>query len=87
MHQILYELKEGGIISDVKIPNCEELAYQPARDLNSLSVKFVLEALERRGVDSLPVTGSAEFDALSATMESFSAIIEKSPENKLLKDL
>lgn len=87
VHQIIYELKESHIITDVNIPEREELAYQPARDINSLTVKFVIEALERRGVDSIPVTRAAQLEVLSATMESFSKMIERSPENKLLKDL
>ncbi|MEA3471690.1 MAG: YhjD/YihY/BrkB family envelope integrity protein, partial [Thermodesulfobacteriota bacterium] len=52
VHQILYELVESGIVSDVKTAEYKELAYQPARDINSLSVKFVIEALEKRGVDN-----------------------------------
>ncbi len=87
VHQILYELTESGIVSDVTTTEYKEVAYQPARDINSLTVKFVIEALEKRGVDNIPVTMSAELEALSATMESFSKMINNSPENKLLKDL
>jgi len=87
VHQILYELTESGIVSDVTTAEYKELAYQPARDINSLTVKFVIEALEKRGVDIVPVTRSAELEKLVATMESFSKMIENSPENKLLKDL
>jgi membrane protein len=87
VHQILYELAESGIVSDVTTSESREVAYQPARDINSLTVKFVIEALERRGMDTIPIARSAEFEALSATMESFSDMIKSSPENKLLKDL
>jgi membrane protein len=87
VHQILYELAESGIVIDVKTAEYKEQAYQPARDINSLSVKFVIEALEKRGVDSIPITRSAELETLVATMESFSEMISSSPENKLLKDL
>jgi membrane protein len=87
VHQILYELTESGIVSDVTTTEYKEVAYQPARDINSLTVKFVIEALEKRGVDNIPVTMSAELETLSATMESFSEMINNSAENKLLKDL
>jgi membrane protein len=87
VHQILFELAESGIVVDVKAAEYKELAYQPARDINSLSVRFVVEALEKRGVDYIPVAKTAELEALSAAMESFSEMIKRSPENKLLKDL
>ncbi|MBW2637074.1 MAG: YihY family inner membrane protein [Deltaproteobacteria bacterium] len=87
VHQILYELTESGIVSDVTTAEYKEVAYQPARDINSLTVKFVIDALEKRGVDVIPVARSAELEALLTTMESFSKMIESSPENKLLKDL
>jgi membrane protein len=87
VHQILFELAESGIVIDVKAAEYKEQAYQPARDINVLSVRFVLEALEKRGVDYIPVAKTAELEALAATMESFSEMIKSSPENKLLKDM
>lgn len=87
VRQILYELADSGIISDTSNDESKEVAYQPARDINMLTVKYVIEALENRGTDNIPVVHSRELTALSDTLEVFGDTIEASPANKLLKDI
>ena len=87
VRQIIYELTEAGVISEVKTQEYKEMAYQPARDTQSLSIKSTIEALEHRGVDNIPVAQTAELRVLSDSLQNFSSIVEKSPANKLLKDI
>jgi membrane protein len=84
---ILYELVESGLFSDTKDDEAKELAYQPARDINLFSVKYIIEALDHRGVDNIPVARTRELEALSNTLREFGDTIEKSPANKLLRDI
>ncbi|MBW1902186.1 MAG: YihY/virulence factor BrkB family protein, partial [Deltaproteobacteria bacterium] len=65
----------------------KEAAYQPARDINMLTVTYVIEALERSGTDNIPVVQSRELTALSDALKVFGDTIEASPANKLLKDI
>ena len=87
VRQILFELVESGILSEVRKDNSKDVAYQPAVDVGKLTIKFVVEALEHRGIADIPVGKTQELDKLSNCLGTFSDDIEKSPANILLKDL
>jgi len=87
VNRILHELVASGIVSDIQTEEDKEVAYQPARDINSLTVKFVLQSLEDKGVDTIPVAKTAEFKALSEILTAFRDEIDRSPSNRLLKDI
>jgi membrane protein len=87
VRQLLYDLSESGIISEVRKGEDKELAYQPATDVDKLTVKFIIDRLEQRGTSSIPVLRSVEMDKLSDCLRQFDATIEKSPANILLKNL
>jgi membrane protein len=87
VRQLLYDLSESGILSEVKKGEDKELAYQPATDVDKMTVKFVIDRLEQRGTSSIPVLRSAEMDKLSDCLRQLDATIEKSPANVLLKNL
>jgi len=87
VQQTLDELVEGGIFSYAETKENNELFYQPARDINGITIKSIIEALERRGVDNITVAQTSELKILSETLQAFSDVIEKSPSNRLLKDI
>ena len=86
VRQILFELVESGILSEVRKDN-KDVAYQPAIDVGKLTIKFVVELLENRGISNIPVGKTEELDKLSSCLRTFAGDIEKSPANILLKDL
>ena len=87
VRQILFELVESGIVSEVKADNSEESAYQPGVDVGKLSVKYVLDAMEQRGYSNIPVRETVELEKLSGCLDKLAEGIENSPGNILLKDL
>ncbi len=87
LHQIMHELVDAGVLSEISHDEFEDPAYQPARDVNLLSVSAVIQLLEQRGSDGIPVVQSSELQVLSDTLQTFEDIIEQSPANKLLKDI
>jgi membrane protein len=87
VRQILYELSESEVLSEVRNSKEKEFAYQPAIDVDKITVKFVIDRLEMHGTASIPVAKSGEFDKLSDCLKQFGAVIEKSPANILLKNL
>jgi membrane protein len=87
VRQLLYELSESGILSEARKGEDKELAYQPAIDVDKITVKFVIDQLERRGSADVPVIKSKEFDKLSDSLQQFGKVIEGSPANILLKNL
>jgi membrane protein len=87
VHNILYDLVESGLVSETITDQDKEIAYQPARDINTLTIQSVLEALEQSGTDTLPVAQTEGHQALSEALKNLNAAMESSPANKLLKDI
>ena len=87
VRQILFELVESGVLSQVKKGDNRDVAYQPAVDVGKLTVKYVVESLEQRGNSTIPVGQRSELEKLSDCLNTFADDIEKSPANILLKDL
>jgi membrane protein len=87
VEQILEELVEAGILSDTEVKKNKEMSYQPARDINAISINTVIEALEQKGVNNIPVAQTAELRHLSEALKTLNEEIEKSSANRLLKDI
>ena len=87
VRQILYELVEAGVVSEAKTEEDKEVAYQPARDVEALTVKYVIDALEGRGHTEIPVAKSNELERLSDCLEKFGRAVEASGANVALKNI
>ncbi|MCM8756552.1 MAG: YihY/virulence factor BrkB family protein, partial [Candidatus Omnitrophica bacterium] len=86
VRDILYELTKVGIFTSVQ-EGTRTPAYQPALDINLLTIKFVMDKLDTYGTDSLPVVNTKELKRIKESLEIFGKIIEESPANLLLKDI
>jgi membrane protein len=87
VNQILYDLVTSGILSEVRMEQEKYIAYEPARDPDTLTIKYVIDALESRGSDNIPVAQSQELDRLVGRLNEFSDLLAKSEANRLLKDI
>jgi len=87
VNEILFELVKSHILSVTEGKEAGEPGYQPALDINALTIQHVIESMERRGLNTMPFAHTPEFSALAETMELFGETIEKLPANRLLKDL
>jgi membrane protein len=87
VHQIIFDLIESGLVSETRTKADKEFAYQPARDINKMTIQYVLEALDQSGTDDIPVAKTEDYQTLSDALQNFGEAMEISPANKLLKDL
>jgi membrane protein len=87
VHQILNELTESGIVSDTQTEEPKEPGYQPARDIGTLTIQLVIDSLEDRGTDTIPVAQTDESKVLSEILRAFRDVVAQSPSNRLLKDI
>lgn len=87
VNDLLFELVKCDIVSVVEIEGDGEKGHQPAIDINVLTIQYVVEAMENRGLNTLPFAHSSEFASLSASLAWFGQAIGNMPENKLLKAL
>jgi membrane protein len=87
VRQILYELVESGIFSEVKTEENKDVGYHPGRDVEALTVKYVIDALEQRGYADIPVAESNELGKLKDSLDKFGKAVEESPANISLKNI
>ena len=87
VNQILYELVASGVVSEVVADKDKAVVYQPASDPNHMTIKFVIDALERQGSNTIPVAQSEELEKLSESLRAFSDLVEESPANHLLSEI
>jgi membrane protein len=87
VRQLLFELVESEILSEVKKEDEKDIAYQPAIDVGKLSVKYIVEALDKRGTSDLPMEQTNELKKISECLKAFAGDLEKSPANILLRDI
>jgi membrane protein len=87
VHRILADLSAAGLFCAVKADEGEEAAYQPARDIRGITVKGVIDALERGASADLPFTHAGDFRAISGILDAFGKAVARSPENRLITDL
>ncbi|MFC1489002.1 YihY/virulence factor BrkB family protein [Thermodesulfobacteriota bacterium] len=85
--KILDELVESGVVSSTAPESNNDIAFQPSRDINLLTVNSVIQALEHAGIDDFPMAQTTELQALSEALQTFGDEIDKSPANRLLKDI
>jgi membrane protein len=87
VRRILVDLVDSGIISRAQTRQNTESTYQPALDINLLTIKYIIGALEHRGIESIPMAETTVSKKLLETLQTFSDAIEKSPANRLLKEI
>ena len=87
VHSILFDLVASDLVSEIRTKVDKEFAYQPARDINRMTIQYVLQALDHKGTEDIPVAKTDDYQALSEALEDFSEAMQGSPANKLLKDI
>ncbi|MBF0594139.1 MAG: YihY family inner membrane protein [Candidatus Omnitrophica bacterium] len=87
VQDILFELTEIGIVSEIKDATYKQSSYQPARDIRNISIHFVIDAIDKKGAGDIPVAQTEELTALKESLQVFNNEILRSPHNKLLKDI
>lgn len=87
LRYLLHDLSEAGVITPVRMAREKIHAYQPAFDLDEMTIANVLDSLETRGTDTLPVMESSELDQIRDLLETFREENRKSSANLLLKEI
>ncbi|MBF0485564.1 MAG: YihY/virulence factor BrkB family protein, partial [Candidatus Omnitrophica bacterium] len=87
VEDILFELTEAGIISEIKESTYKQSSYQPARDINQLTIFFVNDALDKKGASDIPVVRTAELAKIQESLKDFADQINHSVANTLLRDI
>jgi membrane protein len=84
---ILNALSAAGLINRTNGEAGNTAAWQPARDISAITVASALEALDKSGVNVLPVERTREFDLISGAVNAAYDAVRNSPANVALKDI
>ncbi len=87
VRDVLYELQEVGIVSETITKNVKENAYQPAQDIDKLTIGYVIDKLDKRGQDSLPLEHNKELAKMTKVVDGFMNELQSSKNNRMVSDL
>jgi membrane protein len=87
VRQLLHELSAVGLVVETTKGVKSEVAFQPGRTIENITVKFALDEYEKYGTTKIPDYQSEEAEKISKYLKDISETIEKSPANVRLKEI
>ena len=87
VRQFLHELSDVGLVVETSKGIKGEVAFQPGRAIENITVKFALDEYERYGITKIPDYQTEEAEKISKYLKDISETIEKSPANVRLKEI
>lgn len=87
VNQVLQELLEAHLISEVKTEGEAAPRYQLAVNPDRMTIRYVLEVLDRRGMESIPLAKTEDLARIEDSLDAFGSLIEHAPENRNLRDI
>jgi membrane protein len=86
VRDIIQDLNSVDLVSIIQQGDDQRL-YQPAMDINSITVSLILTRLDQRGAGQTIVIKNREFEKVTGLLTKFDKLIAKSDSNILIKDL
>lgn len=87
LNQLIFDMVDCGILAELATDSSKLRAYQPAVDINKISVDQLYTRLEKLGGDHMIVTESPKLDKITKIHEHLQDAIRESPSNILIKDI
>jgi len=87
VRMMLDNLVASGIIITTPTDGLKDIAYQPGKDINGITISSVIEAMDKNGTNKLPIAQTQEFNILSKSVSAFYDEIRRSRSNIYLKDI
>ncbi|HTA62666.1 MAG TPA: YihY/virulence factor BrkB family protein [Bacteroidia bacterium] len=84
---IIFDFTETKIFVEVKTDKEKEVAYQPGISENNLTVKYILDKLDTKGVNELPIHSATELENIHKVMNEFDQVIKDNKGTILVKDI
>ncbi len=87
INEVVYELVESKVFSEVTSDDDKETFYQPALDINKLTVTKVIKMVEAKGSRDLHFEETVHLHNLRDILSEFEHLLDNSNRNILLKEL
>jgi membrane protein len=79
--EILYNLNTAGLITEINVDKPRDRLYQPAMDVNKLTISFVLRRIDMAGGEDVPVKETREYKRINEIISGFGKKVEESDLN------
>ena len=87
VHDCLDQLHQAAMVTEVWNEEQEKYVYQPATDINRMTLSFVLEKLESSGSLHKIVINNSDYRKIDTALTRFENLVAASEENVLIRDL
>jgi len=88
VRELLFQLTQAGVLVEVAFNNNPgEVSYQPARDIESLTVQNVISILNHQGIEDIPVEESEALKKIKDSLRAFEEQLGRSSYNVPLKSI
>lgn len=84
---ILQDLANAELVSVLHENEHKERLYQPALDINRLTVSYVFSRLDKKGIGQIVVSRTKDYNKVISILDKFDRLMVKSDSNILIKDL
>jgi membrane protein len=84
---ILQDLTNAKLVSVLHENEHKERLYQPALDINKLTISFVFSRLDKKGIEQTVVSRTKDYNKVITILDKFDKLIARSDSNILIRDL
>ena len=88
VRSLLHDLIGAGLVTETVAERGHDIAFQPGRTVENITVKVAIDAYEQHGEGPAPLeTSSTEEEGILTHLRRLSDLFEKSPDNVALKEI
>jgi membrane protein len=87
VQHILNNLVETSLVSPTETNGSRDPAFQPSSDIHRWTIRHIIDALERHGVNRLPIAETETLKSIIRAVEELSSEMNRSEANRLLMNL
>ena len=87
VNQAIRWLTQAELMVKISKPADDQEIYHPGKDVNIMTISYVLKKLQTSGSSDIPVSGGKAWETISAALGKFEETVDSSSENILLKDI
>ena len=87
VNQAIRWLTQAELMVKISKPADDQEIYHPGKDVNIMTISYVLKKLQTSGSSDIPVSGGKAWETISDALEKFEETVDSSSENILLKDI
>ncbi len=87
VREILFDLTNAGLVAELVTDTDKQMAYQPAFDINGMSVNKVIDILENTGSEKIPVLETQTYVELKTILRDYRNSVSSDQKETLLRDI